>query len=371
MSQRVQRIALAYFLLASTCLRHASGFAPSSSFSFSSKQRRSRLAMSSSASPPSSSSHPSVVAAAAAAAESYYPQLLASASICASSEGCPIETAESYLRAIFLVQSGCAAGTVSGSGVCDDVTVVGEVGEMGGGGGRVSGGGGGGGGGVVVVVVGGWKHCHFKSGSRELGGGGGEGCTRDVALRVFSTFWDRRREELPKPAYLALAALYAVACACALHPPDASVVVVAGGGGGVSPLAAQEMWWAVRDGYVGDVVAHVFRNGGLLVGGDVLGDALSSAASSLTTTIGDGDGVVVGNAPLSPQELFWSIRDGYAGNTLFSTTGVVIGGGGGGGGILEESSVVPFTPQEVWWAIKNGYAHDMIEHWFRNGGLLV
>ena len=40
-----------------------------------------------------------------------------------------------------------------------------------------------------------------------------------------------------KPTYLTFAALYAIACACALHPPDASVVA----GGGLSPLAAREI----------------------------------------------------------------------------------------------------------------------------------
>ena len=143
-----------------------------------------------------------------------------------------------------------------------------------------------------------------------------------------------------KPAYLAFAALYAIAYASAFHPPDASLVAAAGG---VSHLSAGEVWWAVRDGYAGDLAAHVFRNGGLLVG-DVLGGASSAA--------GDGVAGVVVRA-LSPQELIWSIRDGYAGNTLFSTSGA-------GGVTLEDgSSVVPFAPQEVWWAIKNGYTSDM------------
>ena len=190
------------------------------------------------------------------------------------------------------------------------------------------------------------------------------------------TFWDRRREELEtlaassasspaaegalraplKPAYLAFAALYAIACASAFHPPD-DASLVAAAAGGVSHLSAGEVWWAVRDGYVGDLAAHVFRNGGLLVG-DVLGGGASSAAA--------GDGVAgVAVRALSPQELLWSIRDGYAGNTLFSTSGA-------GGVTLEDGpSVVPFAPQEVWWAIKNGYTYDMIEHWFRNGGLSV
>ena len=187
------------------------------------------------------------------------------------------------------------------------------------------------------------------------------------------TFWDRRREELEtlaasasspapaagalraplKPAYLAFAALYAIAYAYAFHPPDDAAVVVAAGG--VSHLSAGEVWWAIRDGYAGDLAAHLFRNGGLLVG-----DAPGGASALFGDDVA---GVVV--RALSPQEMFWSIRDGYAGNTLFSTSGV-------NGVTLEGgSSVVPFAPQEVWWAIKNGYTYDMIEHWFRNGGLLV
>ncbi len=104
---------------------------------------------------------------------------------------------------------------------------------------------------------------------------------------------------------------------------------------GVVPFTAQEVWWSIRDGYVGDLANHLFHNGGLVVG-----EPMASVGSSL-----------------SPQELLWSIRDGYADNTL----------AGVGGGV--ES--LPFTPQEVWWAIKNGYSYDMIEHWVRNGGLSV
>ena len=57
----------------------------------------------------------------------YYPQLLASASSCAMSDTCSIDDAEMYLREIFHVQSGCAAGTASGAEMCEDVVVVGEV----------------------------------------------------------------------------------------------------------------------------------------------------------------------------------------------------------------------------------------------------
>jgi len=173
------------------------------------------------------------------------------------------------------------------------------------------------------------------------------------AKKEVRTFWDKRQEELVtlatasldndgsaiaplqaplKPAYLAIAALYTIAVIAMVQPASMDM-----SSGGVVPFTAQEVWWAVRDGYIGDLTSHAFHNGGLVV----------SDASA-----------VVGNS-LSPQELMWSVRDGYASDTLFASGSV------GGGGI----ETVPFTPQEVWWAIQNGYASDMAEHWFRNGGL--
>lgn len=183
------------------------------------------------------------------------------------------------------------------------------------------------------------------------------------AKKEVRTFWDKRQEELVtlatasldnngssstasplqaplKPAYLAIAALYTIAVIAMVQP--ASMMDMSSSGGGVVPFNAQEVWWAVRDGYIGDLTSHAFHHGGLMVS-----DASSSA------------GGVVGSS-LSPQELMWSVRDGYASDTLFAS-----GVGGGGDGI----ETVPFAPQEVWWAIQNGYASDMAEHWFRNGGL--
>lgn len=214
------------------------------------------------------------------------------------------------MREIVHIQSGCAAGTMSGNAACNDVLSVTEV-------------------------------------VADLRQKIGEGAKREVG-----TFWDKRQEELEtlaaasdgsaiapltaplKPAYLAIAALYTIAFISIFQPP-----IMDPNAGGVVPFTAQELWWSIRDGYLGDLTHHLFRNGGLAVS-----DAVATVGTSL-----------------SPQELFWSIRDGYADNTLFSATG------GSGGGV--ES--VPFTPQEVWWAIQNGYSYDMIEHWFRNGGLSV
>lgn len=239
--------------------------------------------------------------------EENYPQFLNSASLCAHSDSCSIESAELYLKEIVHVQSGCAAGTLNGYAVCEDVAGVSEV-------------------------------------VADLRAKIEEGAKQEVR-----TFWDKRQEELMaltaasdgsagaltapmKPAYLAFAALYTVAIVSAFHPAtmDASA-------GGVVPFTAQEVWWAVRDGYIGDLTHHLFNNGGLVVS-----DASAAVGSSF-----------------SPQEIMWSIRDGYAGDTLLADASA------SGGGV--ES--VPFTPQEVWWSIQNGYSFDMVEHWFRNGGL--
>lgn len=279
----------------------AAGFAPpSAASSVSLSSSSSSLSITSSALHMSSIPHH--------ATEDSYPLLLSNASLCANDESCSIESAELYLREIVHVQSGCAAGTLSGANVCDDVTRATEV-------------------------VAGLR--------RKIA----EGAVREVR-----TFWDYRHDELEtlaasvdgsaagaltaplKPAYLAIAALYAMAAIAVLNPSGMD------GGSAVVPFTAQEVWWAVRDGYVGDLASHAFHNGGLLVG-DTTAAAVSNA--------------------LSPQEIFWSVRDGYASDTLLSS--------GATGG----AESTPFTPQELWWAVKNGYSYDMLEHWFRNGGLSV
>ena len=184
----------------------------------------------------------------------------------------------------------------------------------------------------------------------------------------FFSFWEQRQQEFEtlvtssldstnglsstasltqaplKPTYLALAALYTVFVISILNP---TLVDVNTAVGGVVPFTAQEVWWAIRDGYASDLATHLFHNGGLAVGD---ASSMSAASSSLT-----------------PQEVWWSIRDGYVDNTLFSS-GVSVDGvlgdvevGGGG--------VVPFKPQEIYWAVRDGYVGDLVQHLFRNGGL--
>jgi len=95
------------------------------------------LATASAFSPSATHQHPSLLSSASTtttsvaaspqhATEESYPSLLQSASVCAHSDSCSIDLAEDYLREIVHVQSGCAAGTLSG-GVCDDVLNVSAI----------------------------------------------------------------------------------------------------------------------------------------------------------------------------------------------------------------------------------------------------
>ena len=92
--------------------------------------------------------------------------------------------------------------------------------------------------------------------------------THHLSLR---SFWDNTA--VYAVAVLAIAALQAVQPATM----DAST-------GGVVPFSPQDLWWAVRDGYTGDLASHLFHKGGL-----VADDAVATVVSSL-----------------SPQKLVWS-----------------------------------------------------------------
>ena len=67
------------------------------------------------------------MSAAQHASEDMYPQMLDKASLCAHSDTCSVEISGLYLKEIVHVQSGCAAGTFSGSNSCTDVLRVSKV----------------------------------------------------------------------------------------------------------------------------------------------------------------------------------------------------------------------------------------------------
>lgn len=248
------------------------------------------------------SARTSVTALLSTTANDYYttnsPSLLELASQCATSDSCSIDMAELYLREIFHAQSGCIAmtgGTTVDSTMCENVDVVAQV----------------------------VANLRNKIGASSIAA-------------------QRTKNLLPLTAVMTAAAIVVAAeMTLLLHSNSMAA------GAGASPITIQEMYWAIRDGYMGDVMSHVFHNGGLLVNDDV-----NVITSSMVTS-----------SSLTPQELFWSLRDGYASTVALNSGGIGHGDSG--------SVVVPFMPQEIWWAIQNGYVHDLTLHLFRNGGLLV
>lgn len=214
--------------------------------------------------------------------------------------------AESYLREIVRIESACAAGTMNGE-ACHDVVRVSEV----------------------------------VAGLREKIGRAGE--------QGVKTFWQKRQDEFEslvsssidvqtdtlsptaaltrsplKPAYLAIAALYTIAAITILQTPSTvsdNMIV---------PFTAQEVWWAIRDGYITDLMGAYFKHGGLAVSDNY------------------------GGGTISPQEVWWSVRDGYAGNVLSEWFR------NGGGGLNSGKEFVAMTPQEVWWSVRDGYVSDLL-----------
>jgi len=289
--------------------------------------RAALLATASAFSPTATHQHPSLLSSASStttsvaaspqhATEESYPSLLQSASVCAHSDSCSIDLAEDYLREIVHVQSGCAAGTLSG-GVCDDVLNVSAI--------------------VADLRV---KIDEGKVGVK----------------REAASFWDQRQDDLVtlassvdgsavgglvapiKPGYLAVAALYTILVANAFLPAITDPDAISAAVGGVVPFSGEELWWSIRDGYAPDLISHFFHNGGLLVGD----------ASTVSPTLDH----------LTAQEVMWGIRDGYGFEALNADAGYAEGS-------------LPFTPQELWWATQNGYSMDMLGQWIRNSGLAV
>lgn len=67
-------------------------------------------------------------------------------------------------------------------------------------------------------------------------------------------------------------------------------------------------------------------------------------------------------APFTPQEWWWSVRDGYLPLMLKE----YYQNGGFAGAAPESTS---FTLQEVWWALKGGYLDTLLSQFFHNGGM--
>lgn len=213
--------------------------------------------------------------------------MMMKASTCAHSDACSLEEAEEYLNEMLHIQSNCAVGTLNSAKLCEDVIVPSEI---------------------------------ISSLRQKI--------KNEVEVRDQTSVLGFQK------MFLAVAALYISSGLISMaNNPDA--------------FTAQEWMYAVRDGYLGDMVSQYLKYGGL-----------SPMAESTASVL-----------PFTPQEWFWSIRDGYFGDLLSEyqkSGGLSIEGVDMGEDIITTSR---FTSEEWSMAIKNGYLSDMIEHYMRNGGL--
>mmetsp|Transcript_22120 Transcript_22120/g.61541 ORF Transcript_22120/g.61541 Transcript_22120/m.61541 type:complete len:180 (-) Transcript_22120:358-897(-) len=141
----------------------------------------------------------------------------------------------------------------------------------------------------------------------------------------------------------------------------------------------QEWWWAARDGYLGTMMAHFVRHGGLVAAEAVDGTQSNSNNPFLMT--------------LTLREWVWAIQGGYFDNMvvqLFREGGMELASVASSApasaispssSLLQETAsaassldgvlVANLTPQEVWWAIRGSYLDTLLSHVYHNGGLAV
>lgn len=116
---------------------------------------------------------------------------------------------------------------------------------------------------------------------------------------------------------------------------------------GVEAFTAEEWWWSIRDGYAGDMIYSFLKYGGL-------------------PTV---DPFVADVTPFTPQEWWWSLRDGYFGDMLAQSVK-------NGGMVstcsdssMEDSVTLAILPEEWSYAVKDGYLSNILSHYFKHGGL--
>lgn len=244
--------------------------------------------------------------------------LLFRARDCADSESCSIDMANAYLKEVVHVQSGCAAGTLSGAAVCDNALLITEV---------------------VASLRSKIEKESYSASRQFLTARQAEleeltltsmnpsdsGVTLSPVAAITSSPF--------RLFYLGVALFYLATLLSMLQPATPGVV----------PFTGQEWWWAARDGYLGDMVSESLKYGGFMT--DNPGDMIASAFTG--------------------QEWWWAVRDGYVGDMVSENMKY--------GGLMSEnvaeSTALPFTSQEWWWAVRDGYVGNMISHAFKNGGL--
>lgn len=221
--------------------------------------------------------------------ESNAAYLMEKARECASSDTCSLEDATHYLQEVVHVQGNCAAGTLSGSALCDDVITITEIVT----GLRAK----------IEAAKDSNENLNMAKASSELASG-----------------------KFPlTPLYIGIAGLY---LAVAFSSNDPSVTT--------TPFTAQEWWWAARDGYLPDMVRTLVNDGGFTV---LPSDTSMPISSVLPFTVQewwwavrDGyvgdillaslkDGGLATEGPVDyttfqAQEWWWAMRDGYLGNMV-------------------------------------------------------
>lgn len=228
--------------------------------------------------------------------------------------------AGSYLDEVVQIQSGCAAGTLVGTPVCDDVQFASEVVSS-----------------LRRKIEEGSKsaserfwsarQADFESLTLASMNPADDGITLSPIAAITNS--------PVRLAFFGVALFYVAMLLSVVHPVTPTVL----------PFTAQEWWWSVRDGYVGDMISQTMKYGGL---------ALNSPESAATAV------------PFTGQEWLWSFRDGYVGDMISHSAKY--------GGLVSDSAEsvtsMPFTAQEWSWAVRDGYVGDMVAHSFKNGGLV-
>jgi len=165
---------------------------------------------------------------------------------CAHSDQCSLEEADQYLHQIMTVQGSCGEGILlGGAAVCEDPVFINEV------------------------------ILDLKSKISEA-----EGSSRQM-IRKTSAFIQTDGNvalNTAKPMVMALAVIYIATKAISLSHPDAAL------------FTADEWWWAIRDGYLNNMLTSYMKVGGL---------------SSLDPSV-----------PFTSEEWFWAARDGYLNDML-------------------------------------------------------
>jgi len=169
--------------------------------------------------------------------------IMAKAKECADSESCSIEEAEHYLEDVLQLQGACAGGgTVdydsSYFNICEDITIPNDI----------------------------IASLRYKIETSAK--------TPANALTIKS---------MTSPVFALTLSIYL-----------ASSIANANHQAGVDALSMQEVWWAVRDGYMSDLVSQFVKNGGLA--------AIDVDSSNVL--------------PFTSEEWTYSIRDGYFGTMM-------------------------------------------------------